>query len=545
MDEAYKKFKGIIGEEEFENLIEEKIDNVGGLLTREGAVAIIAAEHGIKLGTEKERKKRERIKIEELQEGMNDISIIGRIKKIYPIKEFDTGKVANLIIDDESGDIRVALWNEKTEMLKKVEVGTVVEIKHGYVKKGFRDSLDLNIGKRGNLKISDISLDLPEIEDSGKKIGEIDEEMRDISVAGRVKNIFDIREFETVDGRKGKVGSIILMDGTGELRASFWNEKTETLNDIKKNDIVLLENVYTKEGFSGYEVHVGWQTLITVNPDGIDLPEIKEEFVKIEYLKEGTANLRGVIKETLGVKSFEKIDGGTGRVGNLILSDDTGEIRVTLWNEKTNLLENISEGVELKIGNARVKEGMEALEVHVNNSTEISMDLSYEKRIINLKKGDVEIAGRVLKIVNDGFSLVDESGEVLVETDKEYKKGELVKVVGEFEDTIKAVKIEKIETPFPSIKELKNPRRGHIGDEGLVMVRGVVKSKAEGDECCRVMLDDGKNEMGGITFGAPEVGREYIFKCTVNNHEFTCYNFQKIDTLKEAYRILDRVGENG
>jgi len=542
MDEAYEKFKGIISKDELEKLIKNKIESVGGLLTREGAIAIIAAEYGIDLGIEE---KKERIKIKDLQEGMNNVSVIGRVKRIYPMREFENGKVGNIVIEDDTGEIRVALWNDRTKILEKLKKGAIIEIKHGYVKKGFRDTLDLNVGTRGTVELSNVSLDLPEIEEKTMKIGEINEDLRDITVTGRVKSIFDIREFERIDGGTGKVGSIILKDDTGEIRVSFWNEKAEILSRIKKNDILLLENVYTKEGFNGQEIHVGWQAEIRINPDGIDLPEIKEEIVKIGYLKEGTANLRGKVKEILGIKTFERIDGGTGKVGSIILKDDTGEIRVVLWNEKADIVENISEETDISIENARVKEGMDGLEVHVNRSTGLSVEIPCERKIKNLKRGKVEITGRVSEVDENGFFLMDESGEIFVETEEKYKTGDLIRVSGEFNENILPERIEKIEMPFPTLEELKNPKRGKIGDQGMVILRGVVKSRIDGEECCEVLIDDGMEEMRGIVYGYPEPGEEYLFKCMVNNNKFICYEFQKIDILREAKIILNRVGGNG
>jgi replication factor A1 len=542
MEEAYEKFKGIITEEEFENLIKKKIKNVGGLLTREGAIAIIAAEYGVDIGIEQ---KRERIRINELQEGMNNVTLICRVKRIYPIKKFENGEVANILVDDESGEMRIALWNERTKILEKLSVGTVIEISHGYIKKGFRDAVELNVGRRGAVEISDISLDLPAIEQSMMKIGEIEEELRDISVAGRVKNIFDVREFETVDGRKGKVGSIILVDETGEARASFWNDRSDTLSNIKKNDILLLENAYTRDGFSGFEIHVGWQTYIRINPEKIDLPEIKEEIVKISYIKEGTINTRGTVKEIFGVKSFEKIDGGNGKVGSMMLEDETGEIRVVIWNEKTAVLENISRGMPLKISNARVKEGMDDLEIHVNTTTELSVEIPQENTIKNLRKGNVTIVGRVSQHHEEGFSMIDESGEVRVASDERPALGDLVKVDGVFEEHITAEEIKKSEGPFPTLEDLKTPKRGKIGDQGMVTIRGVVKSKVQGEEYARIVIDDGMEEMEGVVFGSPELGEEYLFTCRVDSTSFRSYNFQEIDILREAYRILERVGENG
>ena len=433
MDEAYEKFKGIISKDELEKLIKNKIESVGGLLTREGAIAIIAAEYGIDLGIEE---KKERIKIKDLQEGMNNVSVIGRVKRIYPMREFENGKVGNIVIEDDTGEIRVALWNDRTKILEKLKKGAIIEIKHGYVKKGFRDTLDLNVGTRGTVELSNVSLDLPEIEEKTMKIGEINEDLRDITVTGRVKSIFDIRE-------------------------------------------------------------------------------------------------------------FERIDGGTGKVGSIILKDDTGEIRVVLWNEKADIVENISEETDISIENARVKEGMDGLEVHVNRSTGLSVEIPCERKIKNLKRGKVEITGRVSEVDENGFFLMDESGEIFVETEEKYKTGDLIRVSGEFNENILPERIEKIEMPFPTLEELKNPKRGKIGDQGMVILRGVVKSRIDGEECCEVLIDDGMEEMRGIVYGYPEPGEEYLFKCMVNNNKFICYEFQKIDILREAKIILNRVGGNG
>lgn len=51
-------------------------------------------------------------------------------------------------------------------------------------------------------------------------------------------------------------------------------------------------------------------------------------------------------------RQFEKF-GKTGRVANAIVKDDTGEIKMTLWNEE---IDKIKPGMKLKISKGYCKE---------------------------------------------------------------------------------------------------------------------------------------------------------------------------------------------
>ena len=80
----------------------------------------------------------------------------------------------------------------------------------------------------GNLKIKDI---LPG--------------MRNVNIAGKVINVYEIREFNTPN-RSGKVGSFLIGDETGSLRIVCWNDKTALMQNLKKEDIVKIEVGYSK-----------------------------------------------------------------------------------------------------------------------------------------------------------------------------------------------------------------------------------------------------------------------------------------------------------
>ena len=58
-------------------------------------------------------------------------------------------KVADAIIADETGQIKLTLWNEQID---QVNVDGVIKVENGYVT-SFRGEIQLNVGKYGKLTI--------------------------------------------------------------------------------------------------------------------------------------------------------------------------------------------------------------------------------------------------------------------------------------------------------------------------------------------------------------------------------------------------------
>jgi replication factor A1 len=60
-----------------------------------------------------------------------------------------TYRVADVIIADETGSIKLTLWNEQIE---QVDVDNLVKVENGYVT-SFRGEIQLNVGKYGKLSV--------------------------------------------------------------------------------------------------------------------------------------------------------------------------------------------------------------------------------------------------------------------------------------------------------------------------------------------------------------------------------------------------------
>jgi replication factor A1 len=93
------------------------------------------------------------MKISEIQRSMSNISIEAKVIDISEPRDVQTryGKknVADAILEDDSGQISLTLWEEK---ISSISVGDVIRVSGAYVT-SFRDKMQLNIPRNGNIEV--------------------------------------------------------------------------------------------------------------------------------------------------------------------------------------------------------------------------------------------------------------------------------------------------------------------------------------------------------------------------------------------------------
>jgi replication factor A1 len=95
------------------------------------------------------------MKINELKDGMRRISVVAKVIEKSEPREVrsryrdETYRVADAIISDETGKIKLTLWNQQIE---QVNIDDTVKIENGYIR-SFRGEIQLNVGKYGTLTI--------------------------------------------------------------------------------------------------------------------------------------------------------------------------------------------------------------------------------------------------------------------------------------------------------------------------------------------------------------------------------------------------------
>ncbi len=95
------------------------------------------------------------LKIRDLRDGMGRIDVVVKVVQKSETREVrsrfgdETLRVADAIIKDDSGTIKLTLWNEQID---QVNVEDTVKIENGYTR-SFRGEIQLNIGKYGKLSV--------------------------------------------------------------------------------------------------------------------------------------------------------------------------------------------------------------------------------------------------------------------------------------------------------------------------------------------------------------------------------------------------------
>lgn len=125
---------------------------------------------------------------------------------------------------------------------------------------------------------NEFQVDLTESIDK-PKIKDIYAGMKNLEIDGKVTRIFNVNEFTTKDGREGKVGSFFLADDTGIKRITCWGTMADKIKDIKEDDTIKIKNGYSRENNNFVEIHLNDSASIDINPEGVNIENIKTSSV--------------------------------------------------------------------------------------------------------------------------------------------------------------------------------------------------------------------------------------------------------------------------
>jgi len=236
-----------LGEDELEKKVDEKRTKLSGLISKEGAAQVVAAELGISFDDE-------RLKIDDLVPGMKRVSLIGKVIDISPIRTFmrkeKEGRVVNLTLADETSNIKIVLWDaHHIDLVEKGEVAKekVVEILGG----DMRDN-EVHLGSFSELKLSSEVLESVKTERIIKEKNIVDFKIADnASTRAFVVQVFEPRFFHVCteckkkaipegDGfsctEHGKISpekralvNLVLDDGTESIRTVLFHENLASI----------------------------------------------------------------------------------------------------------------------------------------------------------------------------------------------------------------------------------------------------------------------------------------------------------------------------
>ena len=96
------------------------------------------------------------VAIKDLHDGMKRVDVEAKVvekgdpREVRSRYKDETYKIVDAVVADETGSIKLTLWNEQIDM---VNVGDNIKIENGYVT-SFKSETQLNVGKFGKLSVT-------------------------------------------------------------------------------------------------------------------------------------------------------------------------------------------------------------------------------------------------------------------------------------------------------------------------------------------------------------------------------------------------------
>jgi len=365
IEEVFKKLEGKLTPEEFRSKVEIKFTEMNGLCDSKTAAMLVASEFGMN----------ETVKIKDMTADKANIVFIAKVTSIGDIKEFSRdndsmGRVVNLNLADDTGSIRAALWDEACDLVKigDIKMGQTLKVK-GYVKQGQR-GIEINVGKGGGIEHIEKEVN---VNIKPHKINELKAGMNGLNVLGKVLDLGKVRTFSRKDGTAGKVANITIGDDTGKIRVTLWDAKAENPG-VKVGEIVEVMNAYARENsFSNStELQLGSGGGIAKSSADVNYNEpltpISDIGINAAY------SVAGHVSGIDDIREFDRPDGTKSKVSNIYISDNTGRIKVALWAEHADLINELEIGSEIRIVDAFAKSGRnEEVELSAGARTSIQI----------------------------------------------------------------------------------------------------------------------------------------------------------------------------
>lgn len=237
-------------------------------------------------------------------------------------------------------------------------------------------------------------------------------------IKGRCLSKSDIKKFTNQKG-EGKLFSIYVVDESGSIKVSCFNETVDVfyeMFDVGKvysisNGAVKMSNKKYSTATSEYEINLEKNSEIQLVYDET-APKFFFKFVRVqELVADVLIDFIGAVKSIGEVQQIVlKKDGSVTFKRDVVLIDETGNVRLTLWGSKTDA--EIEVGDILALNAVSVKE-FNGLNLSTLASSEIHRNLDIEES--HVLKGWYEENGKNIKIIpriqQESFSFISELQE--------------------------------------------------------------------------------------------------------------------------------------
>jgi len=341
-----------ISRNELMAMIERKKEESHGLLSNEGAIRLLAQQLSVSPPTISDLKDQ---RISSVHAGLNDSTITGEVISISDVHEFQRsdqtqGRVLRMRVGDASGQITGVFWDSLADTVAREALtpGSRVRLLHGYTKFGRAGEVEFHLGSRANIQIL------------GRASSQGFAPNASSSVAGKLgaSGLLRVRllKLQKSQSEHGPTWALCSNEA-GLIIAKFWDNQAQSVLELGEGSLVAIENHWITERNGLVYVNVGAKA--SVKKESTDfVPDIP--LATIKSLQPGPAlwSIKGKVLERGDVREIETKEGRRTRVSNIDLEDDTGKIRVSLWDIHAQRTESLRTGDTVRLVGVKVRENM-------------------------------------------------------------------------------------------------------------------------------------------------------------------------------------------
>lgn len=315
-----------LSEEEVQDQVEEKMEEFSGMVSEEGAIHLVAKENGVDVSEADNSD----LKIENVVPDMRKVKVKARVTNVLDPNTFERddgeeGRVQNVVLADDTGSIRLTLWDDQTEIAEKVSEGDAIKLGGAYTVEDNQGNAELRLGDDAQVKMTDDD-EVPEVETGGGEaekvtIREVQDENANYEVNGMIMTVYtsnpfyrvdpetgdtvrenDDGDYETDDGKEVEEPdhrlalSAVIDDGTGNIRTVFFSDEARQLLEIdeeteKDGDVRAVEEaeenaVGKKLQITGRTRYNDYFSTLEILVNGIEERDMDEELEDLLELME-------------------------------------------------------------------------------------------------------------------------------------------------------------------------------------------------------------------------------------------------------------------
>lgn len=189
---------------------------------------------------------------------------------------------------------------------------------------------------------------------------------KDVSVTGRILNIYPIHKFNRKEtNEQSTTRTVVIFDKESKVKVKLWDKQTSLPDEmgLQAGDVIKVVKGYVRAGLDGKAiVNLGSYGSLEVVPDDNSISAIDSLTVGIDQINEtqDSAVISGVVNSNPRITDFVNQRGEPSKSLQLQVSNESNSktLRAVIWNvDESRIPKVFNTGTKVRLIGVRVKQG--------------------------------------------------------------------------------------------------------------------------------------------------------------------------------------------